>query len=37
MQNGIDLSDVFIILFVGAIFITGSVVVFKFMRGGKKK
>ena len=37
MQTGVDLSDIFIILFVAAIFITGSVVVFKFMRGGKKK
>jgi len=37
MQNDIDLSDLFIILFVAAIFITGCVVVFKFMRGGKKK
>lgn len=36
MRNTPDLSDLFIIAFVAVIFITGCVVVFKFMRGGKK-
>jgi len=36
MKNKIDLSDLFIIAFVAAIFVTGAVVVFKFMRGGKR-
>ncbi|MCE3260818.1 MAG: hypothetical protein K0S12_2459 [Bacteroidetes bacterium] len=31
-----DISDYFIILFIGAVFITGAIVVYKFMRGGKK-
>ncbi len=36
MNNTLDLSDVFIIAFVAMIFVTGCIVVFKFMRGGKK-
>jgi len=36
MNQSVDLSDVFILIFVAAVFITGAVVVFKFMRGGKK-
>jgi hypothetical protein len=37
MHNSLDLSDLFIIGFIAIIFVTGAVVVFKFMRGGKKK
>jgi len=37
MRNRLDLSDLFIIAFVAGIFITGCVVVYKFMRGGKTK
>jgi hypothetical protein len=37
MKHKLDLSDVFIIMFVAAIFFTGIIVVFKFMRGGKRK
>lgn len=36
MKNSVDLSDLFIIAFVAMVFITGCVVVFKFMRGGKR-
>lgn len=36
MQQSLDLSDFFIIAFIAAVFISGAVVVFKFMRGGKK-
>ncbi len=36
MNNTLELSDVFIIAFVAMIFVTGCIVVFKFMRGGKK-
>jgi len=36
MGNSVDLSDLFIIAFVAMVFITGCVVVFKFMSGGKK-
>jgi len=36
MRNRVDLSDIFIIAFVAMVFITGIVVVFKFMRGGKR-
>lgn len=36
MKNSVDLSDLFIVGFIAVIFITGCVVVFKFMRGGKK-
>ncbi len=35
-SNSLDLSDYFIIAFVAMVFITGIVVVFKFMRAGKK-
>jgi hypothetical protein len=31
-----DLSDLFIIAFIATIFIIGCIVVFKFMRGGKR-
>jgi len=31
-----DLSDFFIVAFVATVFITGCVVVYKFMRGGKR-
>jgi len=36
MRNQVDLSDIFIIAFIAMVFITGCVVLFKFMRGGKK-
>jgi hypothetical protein len=36
MNNTPDLSDITIMIFVGMVFITGVVVVFKFMRGGKR-
>lgn len=36
MKNTIDLADFFIIAFIFIVFVTGSIVVFKFMRGGKK-
>ncbi len=36
MNNTLDFGHYFIIAFVALIFITGCVVVFKFMRGGKK-
>ena len=35
-MNKLDLSDVFIVMFVAVVFITGCIVVFKFMRAGKK-
>jgi hypothetical protein len=37
MHNQPDLSDYFIIAFIAVIFVTGCVVVFKFMRAGRKK
>jgi hypothetical protein len=33
----IDLSDLFIVAFVALVFITGCVVLLRFMRGGKRK
>lgn len=36
MKNSVDLSDWFIIAFIAMVFITGCIVVFKFMRGGKR-
>jgi hypothetical protein len=36
MNNSPDLSDFFIIAFIAIVFVTGAVVVFKFMRGGKR-
>lgn len=36
MNNSVDLGDIFIMAFISVIFITGAVVLFKFMRGGKK-
>jgi hypothetical protein len=36
MRQGLDLGDLFIIAFVALVFISGCVVVFKFMRGGKR-
>jgi hypothetical protein len=36
MNNTIDLSDFFIIAFIAVVFVTGAVVIFKFMRAGKK-
>lgn len=35
-NTSLDLSDFFIIAFVAMVFITGIVVIFKFMRAGKK-
>jgi hypothetical protein len=37
MNNQLDLSDLFIVAFVATIFITGIIVVYKFMRAGKRK
>jgi hypothetical protein len=37
MKRKPDLADMFIIAFIAMVFITGVVVVYKFMRGGKKK
>jgi len=37
MNNSPDLSDIFIILFIAVVFVTGAVVVFKFMRAGRRK
>jgi hypothetical protein len=36
MRNSVDASDLFIIAFIAMVFITGAIVVFKFMRGGKR-
>ena len=36
MTNSIDLSDFFILAFIAIVFFTGCVVIFKFMRSGKK-
>jgi hypothetical protein len=35
-MNRVDLSDLFIIAFIAMVFITGCVVLIKFMRGGRK-
>lgn len=37
MKQSLDLSDFFIIAFIVAVFISGAIAVFKFMRGGKKQ
>jgi hypothetical protein len=34
-SSSIDVSDIFIVVFVAIIFVTGAVVVFKFMRNKK--
>lgn len=31
-----ETSDFFILIFIGAVFITGAIVVYKFMKAGKK-
>ncbi len=36
MQNEVGMPEYTIIAFIAIIFVTGIVVVFKFMRGGKK-
>jgi|GEM_PF-1152122 hypothetical protein len=37
MKNSADIGDYMIVLFIGVIFIAGGIVVYKFMRAGKKK
>jgi len=37
MDNTPGLGDYMIMAFIAVVFITGAVVVFKFMRGGKRK
>ena len=37
MKQSLDLSDFFIVAFIAAVFISGAIVIFKFMRGGKKQ
>lgn len=37
MNHSADFGDYLIALFIGAVFITGIIVVFKFMRAGRKK
>jgi hypothetical protein len=36
MRGSVGLGEIFIMVFISVIFITGAVVLFKFMRGGKK-
>jgi hypothetical protein len=37
MQNTLGTPELFIIAFVAMVFVTGCIVVFKFMRGGRKR
>lgn len=36
MKGSVGLGEIFIMAFISVIFLTGAVVLFKFMRGGKK-